>query len=55
MLDVEMFARRLYNIDRIIDVNVNAQKTPILITCDENQRLTMKNLYNIYYFTLHHL
>lgn len=48
MLDVEMFARRLYNIDRIIDVNVNAQKTPVLITCDENQRLTMKNLYMKY-------
>ena len=48
MLDVEMFAKRLYNIDRIIDVNVNSQKTPILITCDENQRLTMKNLYMKY-------
>lgn len=47
-LDVEMFARRLYNIDRIIDVNVNAQKTPILIVCDESQRLTMKNLYMQY-------
>ena len=48
MLDVEVFAKRLYNIDRIIDVNVNAQKTPVLITCDENQRLTMKNLYMKY-------
>lgn len=48
MLDVEMFAKRLYNIDRIIDVNVNAQKTPIFISCDENQRLTMKNLYMKY-------
>ena len=48
MLDIEMFAKRLYNIDRIIDVNVNSQKTPILITCDENQRLTMKNLYMKY-------
>lgn len=48
MLDVEMFAKRLYNIDRIIDVNVNAQKTPILIRCDETQRLTMKNLYMKY-------
>ena len=48
MLDVEMFAKRLYNIDRIIDINVNAQKTPVLITCDENQRLTMKNLYMKY-------
>lgn len=48
VLDVEMFAKRLYDIDRIIDVNVNAQKTPILISCDENQRLTMKNLYMKY-------
>ena len=44
-LDVEIFAQRLYNIDRTIDVNVNAQKTPILILCDENQRLTMENVY----------
>ena len=40
-----MFAQRLYNIDRTIDVNINAQKTPILITCNENERLTMKNIY----------
>lgn len=45
MLDVEMFSRRLYNLDRAIDVNANAQKTPVLIQCDESQRLTMKNLY----------
>lgn len=44
-LDVEMMAKRLYNYDRIIDVNVNAQKTPVLIQCDDKQRLTMKNLY----------
>lgn len=44
-LDVEMFAKRLYNLDRAIDVNANAQKTPILITCEENQRLTLKNAY----------
>ena len=44
-LDVEMFARRLYNLDRIIDVNANAQKTPVLIVCDEDERLTMKNMY----------
>lgn len=47
-LDIEIFARRLYNIDRIIDVNVNAQKTPVLISCDESQRLTLKNLYMKY-------
>lgn len=48
MLDVEMFSKRLYNLDRAIDVNANAQKTPIIIQCDENQRLTMKNLYKEY-------
>lgn len=48
MLDVEMFSKRLYNLDRAIDVNANAQKTPIIIQCDESQRLTMKNLYKEY-------
>lgn len=46
--DIKMFARRLYECDRTIDVNVKAQKTPMMITCDENQRLTMKNLYAQY-------
>lgn len=45
MLDVEMFARRLYEIDRTIDINVRAQKTPVLIKCNENQRLTLENAY----------
>ena len=44
-LDVEMFSKRLYNLDRIIDVNANAQKTPVLIKCTEEERLTMLNLY----------
>lgn len=48
MLDVEMFSKRLYNLDSAIDVNANAQKTPVLIQCDESQRLTMKNLYKQY-------
>lgn len=47
-LDVQMFAYRLYNLDRIVDINANAQKTPVLITCDEKQKLTMKNLYMKY-------
>lgn len=46
--DVEMFARRLYNIDRIIDVNANAQKTPVLVIGNEKQRLTLLNLYKEY-------
>lgn len=40
-----LYAKKLYNLDRIIDVNTNAQKTPVLITVDENQRLTAENVY----------
>lgn len=47
-LDANMFALRLANLDRAIDVNANAQKTPVLIKCDETQRLTMQNLYMQY-------
>lgn len=45
ILDVKMFAKRLYNLDRIIDVNANAQKTPVLVQGTEKQRLTLLNLY----------
>lgn len=48
VLDCKMFARRLYNLDRIIDVNVNAQKTPVLVQGTEKQRLTLLNLYKEY-------
>lgn len=47
-LDVELYALRLYEIERTIDVNVKGQKTPIMITSNENQRLTMENLYMKY-------
>ena len=45
---VEQYAYKLYEIDRAIDVNVKTQKTPITILCNENQRLTMQNLYMQY-------
>lgn len=48
ILDIKMFARRLYNLDRIIDINANAQKTPVLIQGSEKQRLTLRNLYKEY-------
>ena len=48
MLEVENYAKRLYDIDRSIDVNAKAQKTPILIMCDESERLTLKNAYAKY-------
>ena len=47
-LDVKMFSNRLYELDRAIDVNAKAQKTPILIQCDEDERLSMLNLYKQY-------
>lgn len=47
-LDTEMFARRLANLDRTIDVNANAQKTPILIKCKDSDRLTVANAYKEY-------
>lgn len=47
-LTIELFARRLYEIERTIDVNIKAQKTPTLILSSEQQRLTMQNLYMQY-------
>ena len=46
--DLFEFARRLYNLQSTIDINVNAQKTPVLVKATENQRLTMINLYQQY-------
>lgn len=45
---LQLFAYRLYMADRTIDININAQKTPILITCDESERLTYLNIYKNY-------
>ena len=47
-LDTQMYSQRLWNIDRAIDVNVNAQKTPILIRSEKQQELTLKNVYKQY-------
>jgi len=47
-MTIRLFARRLYEIERSIDVNVKSQKTPVLITSSEQQRLTMKNYYMQY-------
>lgn len=45
---IEYYARLLYELDRTMYVNIKAQKTPIMILCDETQRLVMKNLYQQY-------
>ena len=42
---VKLYAKRLANLDRIIDVNANAQKTPVLIQGSDSQKLTLENVY----------
>lgn len=46
--DIEIYAKKLSNIDLTLNVNVNAQKTPIAIICDETQKLTFQQLYQNY-------
>ena len=45
VLPVENYARRLWDLDRAIDVNARAQKTPVLLECEEGDRLSLLNLY----------
>ena len=45
---VKLYAKRLANLDRIIDVNANAQKTPVLVQGNEQQKLTLQNVYKEY-------
>lgn len=45
---IKLYAYKLTEIDRTIDVNIKAQKTPVLIKCSEKQRVTLTNVYNQY-------
>lgn len=45
---IDYFARNIYLINRTIQINVNAQKTPVALTCDENTRLSYENLLKQY-------
>ena len=45
---LELFAYRLYETERTIDINLQAQKTPILIEGDTKTILTLKNVYMQY-------
>lgn len=45
---IELFAKRLAEAQRTADININAQRTPIMILTDRNQELTMKNMYAEY-------
>lgn len=43
-----IYAERLARLDSAIDVNINAQKTPILIRCEEKVRSSLEAVYNQY-------
>lgn len=42
---IALFSKRLYETERTIDVNLHAQRTPILIEGNKNTMLTLKNAY----------
>lgn len=52
---LELFAARLANLDITIDININAQKTPVIIEADENTRQTMLNVYMQYDGNFHYI
>ena len=45
---MELYAWRLFEAQRTCDVNIIAQKTPVLLIADEKQRLFLENLYQQY-------
>lgn len=45
---VQLYAQQIAEIDRIIRVNVKAQRTPTLIVCDDKERLSAENLWAKY-------
>lgn len=42
---IAWYAYRLADIERTMEVNVRAQKTPVAILCDEKELLSFKNIY----------
>lgn len=42
---LQLFALRLYEAERTCDVNIKAQKTPVMLVGDESMKLAMKNLF----------
>lgn len=47
-LALRHYARKIADVDRTIDVNVRVQKTPKLVLCTEQQRVTFENLIDKY-------
>ena len=45
---IELYAKRLAEAQRVCDVNINAQKTPVLILTDQKQELSLRHMYAQY-------
>lgn len=45
---IQLFAYKLYEADITAFINVKAQKTPVALLVEENDKLTIKNLYSKY-------
>lgn len=45
---IELYAMRMADAQRTCDINIKAMRTPLLIETDQNQILTMKNVYEQY-------
>ena len=45
---IRYYARRLSDLERTVDVNIFAQKTPVLLICDEKEKLSLENLFMQY-------
>lgn len=45
---MQLFAYRLYHAEQTAFINVNAQKTPVLLLCNDKLKLTLKNVYEQY-------
>lgn len=45
---LELFAYRLYEAEQTAMVNIKAQKTPVMVLVNEQQRVMMENLYSQY-------
>lgn len=47
-MTIQLFCKRLAEADRVLDTNLNALRTPILITTDQKQYFTLKKMYEEY-------
>ena len=45
---ISLYAERRWDAQRACDINVQAQKTPVLLLTDKNQELTLRNIYAQY-------